>query len=84
MEDLLELKNNIEILTKENQIDILKLLKKHNNIKINENKNGVFINLSCLSKDIIEDLKKYLFYINEREKSLNLIEKQKKEYIDNL
>ena len=39
-------KEKIESMNKENQIEILKLLKKNINVKLNENKSGTFVNLS--------------------------------------
>ena len=45
VEKLKNIRNKIENLDKNNHIDILKILI-NNNFFINENKNGVFINLS--------------------------------------
>ena len=59
VEDLKDLKDKIELLSKSYQIEIGRLLKK-NNIIINENKNGVFINLSSVEQNIITELKNFL------------------------
>tara|TARA_B100000902_G_scaffold400009_1_gene474517 strand:- start:7330 stop:7605 length:276 start_codon:yes stop_codon:yes gene_type:complete len=72
------LRDNIEKLNKNNHIDILRLLIKKN-VFINENKNGVFINLTDLSNDIIIDMEKYIDYVNEQKIDLDYIEKQKDE-----
>jgi len=79
-ESLTLIKNKIEKMTKNNQIEILKILKKHQNIKLNENKSGIFVNLSFLSKEIIEEIDKYVNYVNDQEIDINTIETQKQEF----
>lgn len=77
--DINKLKNIrdiIENLDKNNHIDILRLLMKKN-VYINENKNGVFINLTDLSNEIINDIENYINYINEQKIQLDYVEKQK-------
>ena len=70
------IRDKIEKLDKNNHIDILRLLVK-NDVFINENKNGVFINLTDLSNDIINDMEKYIDYVSEQKIDLEYIEKQK-------
>jgi len=70
------IRDNIEKLDKNNHIDILRLLVK-NDVFINENKNGVFINLTDLSNDIINDMEKYINYVSEQKIDLDYIENQK-------
>lgn len=77
MTDLNCLKEKIELLTKFHQIEILKLLQKDNMCTLNENKNGVFINLTNIKKETILELDTYLEYVKKQEKQLNDIEKQK-------
>lgn len=79
-ESLTLIKNKIERMSKNNQIEILKILKKHQNIKLNENKSGIFVNLSFLSKEIIEEIDKYVNYVNDQEIDINTIETQKQEF----
>ena len=69
--NLLEMKEKIERMTKKQHIEILKIFKKHKQVKINENKNGVYINLSCLKKEILNELQTYIFYIEEQNKILS-------------
>mgnify|MGYP003682322591 CR=1 FL=1 len=76
------LKEKIEKLTKFNQIEILKIIKLDNSIIINENNNGIFINLINVSQDIINKLNEYLIYVDTQEKQLNYIE-DKKETLTN-
>ena len=79
-ESLTLIKNKIERMSKNNQIEILKILKKYQNIKLNENKSGIFVNLSFLSKEIIEEIDKYVNYVNDQEIDINTIETQKHEF----
>ena len=79
-ESLNLIKDKIEKMQKINQVEILKILKKHQNIKLNENKSGIFVNLSFLSKEIIEEIEKYVNYVNDQEIDINTIETQKQEF----
>jgi hypothetical protein len=74
------IKSKIEVMDKKHHIEVLKILKKNPAIKLNENKNGVFVNLSFLPKQAIEDLEKYIHYIDDQESSLLTVEYQKREY----
>ena len=53
VEQLASIKQTIEGFTKDQQLQILKILKE-NNVSLNENSNGTFINMTALSEDIIE------------------------------
>jgi|UniRef100_A0A6C0HV24 hypothetical protein len=78
-ERLENIKNAIEFMNKYNQIEVLKILEK-NMCKINENKSGVYINLSFLSEKTIAELEKYVEYTKDQEDSLNTMEYQKEEF----
>ena len=79
-ESLSAIKDKIERMPKNNQIEVLKILKKYQNIKLNENKSGIFVNLSFLSKEILEEIDKYVNYVNDQETVINTIECQKQEF----
>jgi hypothetical protein len=79
-ESLSAIKDKIERMPKNNQIEVLKILKKYQNIKLNENKSGIFVNLSFLSKEILEEVDKYVNYVNDQETVINTIETQKQEF----
>ena len=79
MNDLNCLKESIEELSKFHQVEILKILKNDETITINENKNGIFINMTSLKDSVITELGNYLKYVNKQEKQLNDIEVQKDE-----
>lgn len=71
------IKSKIENMSKKHHIEILKILKTNSLIKINENKSGIYINLSFLPNETINELYKYIDYISKQEDSLNNIENQK-------
>ena len=77
--NLEKLKKSIESLNKHHQIEILQILTK-NLCKINENKSGCYVNLSFLSDEIIDEVAKYVEYVQEQEESLNTVEYQKEEF----
>jgi hypothetical protein len=77
-----DMKERIEIMPKHYQIEIGKLLIGQNQIVYNENQNGIFINLSNVSYEILEKLQKYIDYVNLQESQLNQTEQQKDELKD--
>ena len=79
-EQLVFLKDKIEKMTKTQQLDILRILKKNSAIKLNENKSGIFVNISFLPKESIEEIDKYVKYVGDQESELNLLENQKQEF----
>ena len=79
MKNLEDLKLRIEKLNKHHQIEILKIFSK-NLCKLNENKSGVYINLSFVESSVIEELEKYLQYTKEQEETLNTREYQKEDF----
>lgn len=74
------MKNDIEKMEKYHQIEILRLFSTDRNVKINENKSGVFINLSLLPADVLEKLDAFISYVKEQNTSLNNIEHEKEQY----
>jgi len=83
MSNLNFLKENIENLTKFHQIEVLKIIKSDKSIIINENNNGIFINLTNVSNDIVDNISNYLKYVDTQEKHLNDVEDEK-EKISNI
>ena len=74
------IKTKIENMSKVHHIEILKILKKIPSIKLNENKSGVFVNLSFLPESTIEELNKYIEYIHIQENSILELESQTNEF----
>ncbi len=80
--DLNVLKQKLESLSINNQIEVYKIFEK-NEIPITENNNGCFINITNLNKNIIQEINDFLDYINNQEKQLCTIEEKKKKLQDN-
>jgi hypothetical protein len=83
---LMTLKEGIENMPIVHQIEILRILHtKHT--QINENKNGVFVNISKLNNELLQELYDYMTYVIKQEKQLNEVEEHKqsltKEFFNN-
>ena len=76
------IKDRIEIMPKHYQLDVARILLKDNNVSHNENQNGIFINLSNLSSDVIHKLQQYISYVDLQESQINNVEQQKDELKD--
>ncbi len=74
------IREQIENMSKFNQIEILRILTKNKNVIINENKYGIHINLSELQYNILNELMVYIKYVNTQEIYLNNAEKEKEKY----
>jgi len=74
------IRETIENMNKFNQIEVLRILSKHKEVTLNENKYGIHINLSELKKEILDEMNVYIKYVNAQEIALNQVEKQKEEY----
>lgn len=68
---LVELKNSIDNLSKNYQIEILDYLHKIPRIKLNENENGIFINIGLLEKNEIHYLQQKILSFQKIENMLN-------------
>jgi len=79
---IVAMRDKIENMSKFHQLNILKILNNNKNVIINENKNGIHINLSDIDENIIEELHKYVSYVTTQENALNKDE-QEKESIKN-
>lgn len=78
--NLENIKSIIESFSKKHQIEILKIIKTTSNITINENKSGIYINLTFLSEDTISVIQKYIDYVRDQESILNPVETQKESF----
>jgi hypothetical protein len=82
----MNLKDGIENMPVVHQIEILRILYKKQT-HLNENKNGVFVNISKLNDATLQELEKYMKYVIQQEKQLSEFETQKefltKEYFEN-
>ena len=78
--NLENIRDSIEKFNKFNQIEVLRILKSHSDVVLNENKNGVYINLADVNEQAVEQLVAFISYVNDQEASLDATEKQKQEF----
>lgn len=74
------IREQIEHMSKFNQIEILRILTKSKDVTLNENKYGIHINLTELSTEILNELILYIKYVNTQEIYLNDVEQEKEKY----
>lgn len=80
MSHLEKIKGKIEKMEKHQHIEILKFLKKNPDVILNENKSGVYVNLSFLPEKTVDELTKYVDYIEIQENALGALESEKANY----
>ena len=76
--DLEKIRKQIELLNNIHHIEIAKILK-NNNIKLTENNNGLFVNLNNIDINVINEINKYLTFVNIQENTINDVEVIKKD-----
>ncbi len=74
------IKTQIENMPKNHQIEILKILNSNSLVKLNENKSGIYVNLSFLPQNSLTQIKEYISYVQDQEKSLITIENTKNDF----
>lgn len=77
MNNLKDLKKQIENMSKDHHIKILEIIQE-NKIQYSENKNGIFINMNNLQPDMIDKINDYINYTQCQETNLQNVEKMKK------
>ena len=78
--DISNIRDQIEHMSKFNQIEILRILTKNKNVIVNENKYGIHVILSELDNDTLKELSYYIKYVNTQENYLNNDEQEKEKY----
>jgi hypothetical protein len=76
--DLDKLCKIIEPLDKIHHIEIAKILK-HSSIYLNENNNGIFVNLNKISLTTYNAIQSYINFVKKQENDINKDEKLKKD-----
>jgi len=69
----------IEGYDKDEQLNILKIILKDNNVNYSENNNGTFIKLDKLQDNTIYKIEEYIKYIEKKEEDINSIENKMNE-----
>jgi hypothetical protein len=64
--ELCDVKAAIDKMTQRQHIAVLRIIKSADNIKLNENRNGIHINMSLLSQSTVEALQAYIAYLEEQ------------------
>ena len=81
--DLLNaLHKKIECLPETSHFEVFKIIKKYN-IPYNENSNGIFINMSHMKNDCIEELTSHINWLEEQKSFMQTDEKKKEQYREN-
>tara|TARA_B110000503_G_C7099255_1_gene393050 strand:- start:774 stop:1052 length:279 start_codon:yes stop_codon:yes gene_type:complete len=80
MVDLDEICAKVSKLNEQQHIHIASLLRKDPHTKLNENNNGIMVNLSLVSQVVLESIQKYIEFLNEQESELQNIEYKQKEF----
>ena len=74
---LIVIRDLIHQMNKYNQIEVLRIMQKYENITLNENRYGIHINLTDLNEEQINELTAYINYVSIQETTLNYGEQQK-------
>ena len=75
--DLQELKDIIENMTKYHQVEVLRIFADADTSRINENKNGTFINLTEVSDSTIGRVLAYVKYVDEQTSEIEEVEQER-------
>lgn len=78
--DLEGMKMTIESFTKKHQVEVLRIIQKSSSSTINENKNGIYINMTFLTPATVEQLHQYIEYVKDQETMLKPFETQKEDF----
>lgn len=71
-----ELVNEIHSLDPSKHIVIGTILRKFPKIKLNENKNGIMVNVSTLPDEAIQEIAQYMDFLKTQQNILNKIEEE--------
>ena len=75
--DLIKLCKIVDSLEYNHHIEIAKILKT-SNVYLNENSNGIFVNLNKISVNVYNDICNYIDFIKKQENDINKDEKLKR------
>lgn len=71
------MKDRIEQMTKNYQIEIARLLINTHNIAYDENQNGLFINMAQMTEEVKTSMQQFIEYVDLQEQQLNAGETEK-------
>jgi hypothetical protein len=70
MNRLEKLKKQIESMDNVHQIEILRILHQSNDVVLNENDNGIFVNLTNIYPNVLHEIETYVEYVVKQKKQL--------------
>ena len=73
-DELKELCQKLEEMSKINQVEALRIFHKHNKEMINENKYGIHINVTDVENHVLKEIEEFIEYVSNQEKNLNDME----------
>lgn len=74
--DVITMRDTIEKMSKEYHIEIGRILLS-NHVAMNENKNGIFVNMSTIDEQVMLQLQHFIQYVELQEKQLHVDEIEK-------
>ena len=75
------IRQQVELMSKHNQVEVLRILNNSSeDVTLNENSYGIFINLSDLSEELLAKINEYIEYWKKQETNLKKIETKKEVY----
>lgn len=74
--DVITMRDAIEKLSKDHHIEIGRILHS-NHVSMNENQNGIFVNLSTIDEQVLNKLQRFVQYVELQEKQLHVDEIEK-------
>ena len=76
--NIVHLRDRIEALPKLHHKDVARILLE-NNLTFDENKNGLFINLSTVSQEVLEKIAHFISYVDLQQKTIDTGETERKD-----
>jgi hypothetical protein len=76
--NVVHLRDRVESLPKNYHKDIARILLEHNTT-YDENKNGMFINLSTVSQDVLEKIARFVSYVDLQQETIMTGETERKD-----
>jgi hypothetical protein len=76
-----DIKNKLDKLSENELTEIFKIIK-NNNEKYSTNKNGIFINLSTLQKNTIQELSHFIYFCERNDRLFDKEEEERSKYKD--
>jgi hypothetical protein len=77
---LITIRDSIELMSKFNQVEVLRILTNNKAVTINENKYGIHINMTELTPHTVDELSVYINYVKSQELQLDQSEKEKETF----